>query len=91
MEPVDPPTIVIFRKWRDGEILALFPEIEHNGPLCTSYQHLGKHGGADYHGCIQRTMAADPEEYQPLLKELRQIGYDNLVVRKRYSPRRGRR
>jgi len=92
-EPKDPLTVVIFRKWPDGEILALFPGEPSDvvGRLCTSYQHIGQHSGADYAGCMARTKRATAAEYAPLLKELRQIGYDNLQIRLRWQPRRGSR
>ena len=88
--PTDPPTVVIFRKWPDGEILALFPGEPHDAArgLCISYQHIGQHSGADYAGCMASTKRATAAEYAPLLKELRQIGYDNLQIRLRWQPRR---
>jgi hypothetical protein len=86
MEKDTEQTIVIFRKWRDkeGGILALMPELASDvyGHYCTSYEHIGQHGGADYHGCIQRTRPATPEEYASLLRELTDIGY-NVLPRKR--------
>ena len=38
---------VIFRKFKDGEIIALFPGLKWNnaGDIC-SYMHIGQHGGA---------------------------------------------
>ena len=75
-------TIVIFRKFKEGDILALFPFEEHNGPLCVSYQHIGQHSGADYGHCIDITRPAKPEEYEPLRRELVSIGYD-LEIRSR--------
>ena len=74
---VDPVT-VIFRVWPSGGVFALFPELEwsRSGPrLCTSYEHVGQHGGADYAGCIYRTRPATMEEYSPLKAELARIGY----------------
>ncbi len=92
VQPQDPPTVMIFRKWRSGdrEIFALFPEIDEGRGLCRSYQHIGQHSGADYVGCIYRSRAALPGEYAPLLKELQERGYDNLVIKQRWAPRRGR-
>lgn len=49
---------VVFRKWRDtGSVIALFPEIptDLQGWYCEAYEHVGQHGGADYHGVIRAT------------------------------------
>jgi len=75
--------LTIFRKFKEGDIIALFPEIEHCFPMCSSYQHIGQHGGADYHGLIQITTLATPPEYEPLKTELESIGYD-LKIREKW-------
>lgn len=81
-------TVVIFRKWidnLDGDILALFPLLRANeltGGDCQSYEHIGQHGASDYSHCIRRTRPATPEEYADLAAELRGIGY-NLIIRRR--------
>jgi hypothetical protein len=80
-------TVVIFRKWRNGDIIALFPEIStdvHNW-FCQSYEHVGQHGSADYSGVVYNTVPATPDEYCNLLQELKAIGYDDLIVRKRFN------
>ena len=77
-------TKVIFRIWPDGDVIALFPQIaaSNDGYTCQSYMHIGQHGGADT-GIVKRaTRLAKPKEYMPLLKELRQIGY-NVQIAKR--------
>lgn len=76
-------TTVVFRTWRDvGTVLALFPyEIEERG-LCSSYEHVGQHGSADYQGCIARTRPSKPAEFASLKRELEGIGY-KLSVRLR--------
>jgi len=83
----EPKTVVVFRKWKKSEgggILALFPLEQERGYLCTSYEHIGQHGAADYVGCIMRTKSAKPEEYADLKKELESEPYNyNLVVKKR--------
>jgi hypothetical protein len=83
-------TPVVFRKWRKsqgGGILALFPTIpsDNLGYYCSSYEHVGQHGSADYRGCVQQTVPAKPEEYAALEKELTSIGYELQVVQ-RASP-----
>lgn len=79
-------TITIFRKYKDGEIIALFPaeKWNRNDNTCTSYVHVGQHGAADYDYVVSRTSLATPEEYADLKAELERIGYE-LDVKKRYS------
>jgi len=70
--------IVVFRKWRDGfGTIALFPELPADlyGRYCDSYEHVGQHGGADYHGVIMNTRPANKEESVDLAEELTRIGY----------------
>jgi hypothetical protein len=85
-------TKVILRKWLtqfDNLIIALFPEIPADvyGMHCTSYEHIGQHGAADYQHVIQNTNPALPREYADLLAELREIGYDDLEPVKHETPR----
>jgi len=77
--------VVVFRKWKDGDILALFPkEIADSNGNCMSYEHVGQHGAAAYGGCVYKTKPAKPSEYAALKRELEGIGY-NLDVKLRYS------
>jgi len=78
-------TTVIFRKFRQGDIIALFPEIQADMSRgnCQSYQHTGQHGAANYR-IVNNTKLATPEEYMPLADELYRIGY-KLTTRKRIS------
>lgn len=77
-------TRVIFRKYPDGDIIALFPDIIANrlGDIMC-YEHYGQHGAADYKSVIDATEPASENEYNALMHELQQIGYDDLVVAKR--------
>ena len=75
-------TLTIFRKFKEGEIIALFPEMREPHGLCMSYMHLGQHGSADY-GIIRITKPATPEEYSDLKTELESIGY-NLKIRRKW-------
>lgn len=87
MNRQETPTKVVFRKYPNGDILALFPEIPHNHLLCSSYQHLGQHGPAHYSLCIRSTKPASPQEYQSLKEELEAAPYHySLKVIKRYQP-----
>lgn len=78
--------LVVFRRWNSGDIIALFPTIPADifGDLCESYQHVGQHGGADYHGVIQQTTSVATEDAADLVEELIEIGY-NLQPIKRAS------
>jgi hypothetical protein len=80
-------TLVVFRKWKGkGDIIALLPAIPSDllGYFCVSYERVGQHGGADYHGVIRATKPVGRNEFAPLKKELTRIGY-RLLVRKRAS------
>lgn len=82
-------TPVIFRKFKDGDIIALFPcePADLSGLYCQSYMHVGQHSGASYFGVCQVTKLATPAEYAELLAELVKIGYDDLKVYKIRSSR----
>lgn len=86
--------VVVFRRWKDGfGIIALFPEIpaDLDGRYCESYEHIGQHGAADYHGVVMATMPVVPREYADLAEELRQIGYNLRRVKRATSEHHERR
>ena len=64
-------TKVVFRKWHNGDIIALFPEeaSDHHGLYCLSYEHMGQHGSASP-DLSPYTTAAKPDEYAELKREL---------------------
>jgi hypothetical protein len=73
-------TPVVFRAERSGDfkgdVTAVFPcePCDLNGYDCTSYAHVGQHGGCSmqwYYG----TRAAKPAEYAALQKELESAPY----------------
>jgi hypothetical protein len=80
-------TLVIFRKYSSGDIIAIFPHLpssnsEHE---CLSYSIFGDRGGhylsAD--PLLYRALdAASPAEYADLARELTKLGY-NLKIGKR--------
>jgi hypothetical protein len=77
--------IVIFRKFPDGDVIALFPclpaECLDHWP-CQSYMRVGQHGAAD--PCIVHdTRPAKPRDYAALKAELERIGY-RLAIRRRF-------
>ena len=82
-----PQTTVVFRVWASGsgkgEVIALFPDIDEGRGMCSSYEHVGQHGGADYVSVIQHTRPATPEEYKDLQRELTHIGYDLKIKTRR--------
>ena len=80
-------TKVIFRKDKDGDVIAFFPEegYRYDSPhLMMSYQHVGQHGAASIYYYYKDTVPAAPEDYADLLSELTRIGY-NLKVCKRMT------
>lgn len=70
-------TDVIFRKWRNGNIIALFPrDLGTNSPhTCGSYEHIGQHGAATPDTVMCMTSPANPEEYAALKAELEAAPY----------------
>ena len=81
-------TKTIFRKFPEGDIIALFPEIPGTNEYwtCQSYQHIGQHGACDTIGITMITKPATKEESAGLFNELKRIGYDmEMIKRFRYS------
>ena len=79
-------TSVIFRKFKDGEVIAFFPYIiETQAGYVMSYMHVGQHGSADYSGLIPTTTLATKEEDQDLFNELENhVGYNLKVLTRRH-------
>lgn len=81
-------THVIFRKdKRTKEIVAFFPTLPGTNfsLTCLCYSHVGQHSTTDKIYYDQDTEPALPSEYENLRRELRyNIGYDDLVVRRRW-------
>jgi hypothetical protein len=76
----EPLTAVVFRVWKGGDVLALFPHMEEGRGMCGSYEHIGQHGAANYAACIAQTRPANPEEFAPLKMELESIGYRLRII-----------
>jgi hypothetical protein len=76
-DPDEPVTPVIFRMF-EGECIALFPYEPSSGTdggwTCTSYMHVGQHGGADPR-IVYRSKRASYEQYQELKTELESDPY----------------
>lgn len=81
-------TRVVFRRYPDGQLIALFPDIPWSGQRSetTSYMHIGQHGAADYSHVVATTKPATEGEYGDLLAELKAIGYDDLCIVQRARP-----
>ncbi len=80
VEEDDEITDVIFRQWRNGDIIALFPNQDTGRYTCGSYMKVGQHSAADYEGVVSATILAAPKEYEDLKKELEKIGYKLRVL-----------
>ena len=82
-------TRVVFRKWKNGDIIALFPDEpwSRSSYMTTSYMHVGQHGAADYADVIADTSPAQENEYKDLLNELKTIGYTDLRIVQRARPK----
>jgi hypothetical protein len=82
-------TTVIFRRYKDGQIIALFPALKWNdtSEAITSYVHEGQHGAANYKWVIFNTRKANPSEYYDLAKELEGIGYNLRIKDHKRQPR----
>ena len=73
-------TVVIFRKFKLGDVVALFPELltsrSNNGEqFILSYMHVGQHSDASP-TLINSLSPATANEYRDLKNELISIGYD---------------
>ena len=82
-------TTVVFRKWKNGDIIALFPDEpwSQSNYMTTSYMHVGQHGAAYYTAVIAETSLAHDNEYKDLLSELKAIGYTDLRIVQRARPK----
>lgn len=74
---------VLFRVDRKSrEVVAVFPTERNRGDIMC-YAHVGQHSDCCREWVTQDTRNATPNEYAPLLAELRTIGYDDLQIIKR--------
>ena len=73
-------TVVIFRKFILGDVVALFPELltsrsDDGEQFISSYMHVGQHADASPR-LINSLSHATVDEYSDLKNELISIGYD---------------
>ena len=72
-------TKVIFKKEKGATgVYALFPESSEGNYCITSYTHIDQHSPASK--TLMKARNAAKEEYQDLLAELVNVGYDDLIV-----------
>ena len=79
------PARVVFRKFTNGDVIAVFPDWLHSrrpSVELVCYEHIGQHGACDPN-IADWTKPASPDEYAPLLAELGQIGYAPITILKR--------
>lgn len=78
-------TKVIFRKFPDGSVIAMFPELPGDNSVlnCLNYMHEGQHGSS-LATCEGTRPVLLPKDYANLYNELTAIGY-NLIVVNRFS------
>ena len=75
-------TEVQFRKFKDGDVIAVFPYQISSQNFVGSYMHVGQHSDCAW-DINYNTTAAKPSEYKDLLKELKSIGYNIKVIKRR--------
>lgn len=83
--PAGEPNLVtvIFRKFKDNDIIAVFPGISEGPGLHLSYMHVGQHGAASRSVVWKNTVPATLQEYRKLAYELEeQVGYKLKPVRR---------
>lgn len=84
----DNETIVIFRIDPNNRVMALLPNNQHNQRLCQSYTIADEHAGADYKAVIDKTRPATPDEYEETRRMMEGYYGYNLIIRRRYVPRK---
>lgn len=78
-------TPVIFKK-ENGDVFAAFPTLpgDMSPATMTCYAHIGQHSAAHMR-YVSNAKPAKPAEYAELLRELVEIGYDDLVIVRRMT------
>jgi hypothetical protein len=86
MQQDEQETKVVFRKFKDGDVIAIFPQVPGDSSpyTCLSYMHVGQHNACDPQ-VVWDTNLATEEEYASLKSELeRHYGY-RLIVGQRIT------
>ena len=76
--------LVTFRKFTDGDVIALFPKLltgqdNQGNQFIMSYMHIGQHGDAS-DDLIDELSPETANEYSDLKTELTSIGYELEVA-----------
>jgi hypothetical protein len=79
---------VIFRKFPEGDVIALFPEQDEDRGTINSYMTVGQHSEASK-SLIDELEPASPEEYADLMSELKKIGYNPIINEAPFSKSEG--
>ena len=81
-------TRFIIRRYPEGDLIALMPDIDEGRGLCASYMHIGQHGAAS-RNIAQWTKPVNEsdDDVMELVRELRSIGYRPRLIRR--MPRHG--
>lgn len=77
----------VIRRFKEGDVIALFFEQSEGPGMCNSYQHIGQHGAASLR--LVRETRPVPTEHPDaveLLDELRRIGYNPRVMQRIQRP-----
>jgi hypothetical protein len=76
-------TRTILRRFPEGDVIAIFPDVDEGGGRVSSYMHVGQHGPTDP-GIVGMTSPVDALEPDAaaLLRELESIGYVPRVIRR---------
>jgi hypothetical protein len=75
---------VMFRKEKDGEIIAIFPHtLENTKGDVLGYSRNGQHTQVDYQYVLASTTPIKEGEEEELKEELTSIGYELTVIKKR--------
>jgi hypothetical protein len=76
-------TEVIFRIFKDKQVIALFPYIIEHEYDILSYMIIGQHSKADYDYIMRQTKLAKESEYNDIKNELEnEFGYNLKVISK---------
>lgn len=72
-----PKLTVIFRRWPNGNIIALLPQLPgtNNAATCMSYERIGQHASCTPKSVVRGTKPAKSSDSKALFTELTLAGY----------------
>ena len=82
MSTKEKPTIMVFRQFQDGDVVAIMPEEPGtmDPATCVSYMHVGQHGSCDPKHLVAITKPCNLCMSAVLRRELEGIGYKVKAV-----------